>query len=130
MNNASKGGGDGDLILDPTLTMDLTQYNDESSETKSNTTVETKVDEMELVSPQVKESESEPLKIDTEPDRDKLGDEEEDGALAAEEGGEEEESGAIEEDESTKTGASTEAETATESTVASEETTTTTQQTR
>lgn len=126
MNNASKGGGDGDLILDPTLTMDLTQYNDESSETKSNTTVETKVDEMELVSPQVKESESEPLKIDTEPDRDKLGDEEEDVALVAEEGGEEEESGTTEEDESTKTGASTEAETTTESTVASEESTTTT----
>ncbi|KAL7458333.1 hypothetical protein ACHAWC_010494 [Mediolabrus comicus] len=120
MNNASKGGGDEESIIDPTLTMDLTQYNDESSETKSNT-------EMELVSPQVKESQSEPLKIDTEPDRDKLGDDEEDVALAAEEGGEEEESGTTEEEgESTKNGASTEAETATESTVASKETTTTT----
>ena len=120
MNNANKEGGDGESIIDPTLTMDLTQYNDESSETKSNTTaVEAKVDEMELVSPQVKESESEPLKIDTEPDRDKLGNDEEDIALA-EEGGEEEESGTTEEDESTKTG------TATESTAASEATSTTT----
>lgn len=120
MNNANKEGGDGESIIDPTLTMDLTQYNDESSETKSNTTaVEAKVDEMELVSPQVKESESEPLKIDTEPDRDNLGNDEEDIVLA-EEGGEEEESGTTEEDESTKTG------TATESTAASEATSTTT----
>ena len=62
-----------EVILDPTLTMDLTQYNDDENEAATNTTVH---DEMELVSPEVKEAHSGPSNMDDGPDRDKITEEE------------------------------------------------------
>ena len=62
-----------EVNLDPALTMDLTQYNDDENEAATNTTVN---DEMELVSPEVKEAHSGPSNMDDGPDRDKITEEE------------------------------------------------------
>ena len=68
-SNATAGKVGGDPILDPTLTMDLPQYNNESNGTLINATAN---DEMELVSSQVKEAHSEPSNMDNGPDRDRI----------------------------------------------------------
>ena len=135
LNNATAGVGDlgGDLILDPTLTMDLTQYNNETNGTTTNAT--SKNDEMELVSPEVKEAHSEPSNMDDGPDRDKIteleksGDDENGADVAPSEGsideeGDEDEDGPTK-DESTTTAATAASETATESTTSSTTTTAT-----
>ena len=115
-NNATAGGGiGGDPILDPTLTMDLTQYNNESIGTTA-TTNATAIEEMKLVSPEVKEAHSEPSNMDNGPDRDKITEEEEktgDGDTnsvapaegSAGKGGEDDESGATTKSENTTTAA-------------------------
>ena len=129
LNNATAGVGDlgGDLILDPALTMDLTQYNNETNGTTNNATV--KNDEMEVVSPEVKEAHSEPSNMDDGPDRDKIiaeektGDDENDADVAPAEGSIDEE-GDEDKDESTTTAAS---ETTTQSTTSSATTTTATE---
>ena len=111
LNNSTAGGG-GDPILDPVLTMDLTQYNNETN----NATVNN--DEMELVSPEVKEAHSGPSNMDDGPDRDKIteeekagDDDENDSDLAPSEGSIDEEGGEEKagptEDESTTTTATT-----------------------
>lgn len=111
LNNATAGVG-GEPILDPVLTMDLTQYNNETN----NATVNN--DEMELVSPEVKEAHSGPSNMDDGPDRDKIteeekagDDDENDSDLAPSEGSIDEEGGEEKagptEDESTTTTATT-----------------------
>jgi len=134
LNNATAGGAEGDLILDPALTMDMNQYNNDTDGTTTNATVN---DEMELVSPEVKEAHSEPSNMDDGPDRDKIteeekaGDEDNDADLApaegSVEGGEEDDDETDPTgDESTTTAATTAApETTAESTASSTTTTTT-----
>ncbi len=133
-NNATAGKVGGEPILDPTLTMDLTQYNNnESNETQTNATAN---DEMELVSPEVKEAHSEPSNMDNGPDRDKIteeekaGDDDTDLASAAKgsagEGGDDDESGDNDGESTTTTAATTTSETITESTNSSTTTATTT----
>ena len=133
LNNATAGGAEGDLILDPALTMDMNQYNNDTDGTTTNATVN---DEMELVSPEVKEAHSEPSNMDDGPDRDKIteeekaGDEDNDADLApaegSVEGGEDDDETDPTGDESTTTAATTAApETTAESTASSTTTTTT-----
>jgi len=134
LNNATAGGAEGDLILDPALTMDMNQYNNDTDGTTTNATVN---DEMELVSPEVKEAHSEPSNMDDGPDRDKItqeekaGDEDNDADLApaegSVEGGEDDDDETDPTgDESTTTAATTAApETTAESTASSTTTTTT-----
>lgn len=127
LNNATAGE---DITLDPALTMDLTQYNNETNGTTNNTAAN---DELELVSPEVKEAHSEPSNMDDGPDRDKIteeedktGDDESDADAAPAEGAvedaEEEDEAVPTEDESTTTTAAT---TATKSETKDESTTTT-----
>ncbi len=129
--NATAGVGE-DITLDPTLTMDLTQYNNETTNyTAAN-------DELELVSPEVKEAHSEPSNMDDGPDRDKIteeeenktGDDENDAVVAPVEGsvedGEDDDEVDPTEDESTTTAATTKSEETTdESTTTTSSTTTT-----
>ncbi len=112
LNNTIAGEGE-DIILDPALTMDLTQYNNETSEETNNTAAAN--DELKLVSPEVKEAHSGPSNMDDGPDRDKIteeenetGDDENDADEDPAEGGEDDdEVDPTEEDESITTAATT-----------------------
>lgn len=132
LKNATAGVGE-DIMLDPTLTMDLTQYNNETTKNAAAN------DELEVVSPEVKEAHSEPSNMDNGPDRDKITEEEEDKTAdvkdedvevpaegSVEDGEDDDEVDPTEADESTTTAATTKSETTDESTTTTSSTTTVT----